>query len=251
MAYAFVETGSWGWGSVMFLSTFAASVGLIVAFVARCAHVDNPLFDLKLFASPTFRLANAATLLFSVGFAAMFLGNVLFLTRVWGYSIIRAGLVVSMGPIVVAITAPLFGRLAGRIGQRALLVPGGIIWATGALLLLVSATTTPHYLTQYLPAVLLTALGVSLILPQLSSVAVQGLPADSYASGSAVNQAVRNLGATLGVALVLGFTSAAGQATSLEGFHHVWILMLGAGGGVTALSWLLPRPRPAVSLALS
>ena len=54
----------------------------------------------------------------------MFLGNVLFLTRVWHYSILRAGLAVSLGPSIVAGTAPRFGKLAGRVGQRRLLVPG-------------------------------------------------------------------------------------------------------------------------------
>ena len=52
-----------------------------------------------------------------------------------------------------------------------------------------------------------TGLGVALCLPQLSSAAVQGLPADQFGAGSAVNQAVRNLGATLGVALVVAFTT--------------------------------------------
>ena len=54
---------------------------------------------------------------------------------------------------------------------------------------------------------MLTALGVALCLPQLSSAAVQGLPPDRFGSGSAVNQAIRNLGATLGVALVVAFTA--------------------------------------------
>jgi MFS family permease len=177
----------------------------------------------------------------------MFLGNVLFLTKVWGYTILRAGLVVSVGPLVVATTAPWFGRLAGRIGQRTLLIPGGLIWASGGLLLLVRATTAPHYVTQYLPAVLLTGLGVSMCLPQLASVSVQGLPADSFGSGSAINQAVRNLGATLGVALVVAFTGALPPELALDRFHRVWWVLVASGAFVTTLSVLLPRRRVAAS----
>ena len=110
----------------------------------------------------------------------------------------------------MAVTAPFFGRLAGRIGQRRLLIPGGLVWASGGAFLLAFATTTPDYVGTYLPAVLLTGLGVALCLPQLSSAAVQGLPADRFGSGSAVNQAIRNLGATFGVALVVAFTGGAG-----------------------------------------
>jgi EmrB/QacA subfamily drug resistance transporter len=243
MAFAVVESERWGLGSARFIGVLAASFLLLGGFIARCRRVANPLLDLRLFASPSFRLANLASFLFSVGFSAMFLGNVLFLTKVWGYSILRAGLVVSVGPLVVATTAPWLGRLAGRIGQRSLLIPGGLVWGSGAILLLATATATPHYLTQYLPAVLLTGLGVSLCLPQLSSVAVQGLPAASFGAGSAVNQAVRNLGSTLGVALVVAFTGALTADNALDRFHHVWWLLAGCGACVTALSVFLPRRR--------
>jgi MFS family permease len=175
----------------------------------------------------------------------MFLGNVLFLTKVWGYTILRAGLAVSVGPLVVATTAPWFGRLAGRIGQRTLLIPGGLVWASGGLLLLARATMAPHYVSQYLPAVLLTGLGVSMCLPQLASVSVQGLPADRFGSGSAVNQAVRNLGATLGVALVIALTGALPPDVALDRFHRVWWLLVASGAFITTLSVLLPRRRAA------
>lgn len=241
MAYAVIQTGQWGWGGMKFGATFGTACLLLAAFVMRCSRVKNPLFDLRLFRSPSFRQANAASLVFSIGFSAMFLGNVLFLTRVWGYSILLAGLVVSLGPLVVAATAPFFGRLASRVGQRALLMPGGLIWASGGLLLLLSATTTPNYLTQYLPAVLLTGLGVSLCLPQLGSASVQDLPPDSFGSGSAINQAIRNLGSTLGVALVIAFTSDLAPAVALDGFHRVWLLLMASGASVTALSYFLPR----------
>ena len=101
-------------------------------------------------------------------------------------------------------------------------------------------TEQPAYVTHYLPALILTAFGVALCLPQLSSVSVQGLPPDSFGSGSAVMQAVRNLGATLGVALVVAFTSDR-VGTSLASFQHVWWLLVASGLSVTALTFNLPR----------
>jgi len=245
MAYAIVQTEEWGWSSYLFLSTFAASVVLIIAFVMRCAAVDNPLFDLSLFKAPSFRWANLAMLAYSIGFSAMFLGNILFFTRVWHYSIFQAGMAVSVGPLIVATTAPLFGRLAGRIGQRRLLIPGGMVWASGGLFLLLRASATPDYLGTYLPAIFLTGFGVSLCLPQLSSVSVQGLPKDSFGAGSAVNQAVRNLGSTLGVALVIAFTSQAASNDAIVGFRDIWWLLVTSGAIVSGLCLLLPRPAAA------
>jgi EmrB/QacA subfamily drug resistance transporter len=241
MAYALVQTSEWGWASASFASVFATSLFFLAVFIARSRRVDNPLFDLTLFNSSSFRLANLGMLIYSTGFSAMFLGNVLFLTRVWGYTILRAGLVISAGPLVVAMLAPVFGRLAGRVGQRALLIPGGLVWSSAPLWLLLRATPAPHYLGEYLPAVLLMGLGVSICLPQLSSVSVQGLPPDSYGAGSAVNQAVRNLGATLGVALVLAFNSSPATATAMTGFHRTWWLLVASGGAVSLVSLFLPR----------
>jgi EmrB/QacA subfamily drug resistance transporter len=235
ITYAIVQTDSWGWASARFALTLAAGGLLLGIFVARCRRVPNPLIHLDLFQANNFRWGNAAMLIYASGFSAMFLGNVLFLTRVWGYSILTAGLAISIGPVIVAVTAPMFGRLAARVGQRRLLIPGGLIWALGGVLLLARATTTPHYVTVYLPSGICIALGVSLVLPQLSSVAVQGLPADQFGAGSAVVQAVRYLGSTLGVALVVAFTSEV-TGDPLDGFHHLWWLLVAAGVAVSLLS---------------
>jgi EmrB/QacA subfamily drug resistance transporter len=241
LAYGIVQTTEWGWLSAQLLVTLVISGVLLTVFFWRCHTVTNPLLDLSLFDSPSFRWANAATLVYATGFNAMFLGNILFLTRVWHYTILEAGLAVSVGPLIVATTAPFFGRLAARVGQRRLLVPGGLVWSAGGLLLIQRITPTGSYATQYLPSLVLTAFGVSLVLPQLSSAAVQGLPADRFGSGSAVNQAVRNLGATVGVALVVALLAGATPATALDSFHHVWWLLVASGITVSALSTRLPR----------
>ena len=76
------------------------------------------MLDLSLFSARSFSVANAATLLYAMGFFAMLLGNILFLTGVWHYSILQAGLAITPGPLVVAVVSGLAGRLAGRVGFR-------------------------------------------------------------------------------------------------------------------------------------
>lgn len=243
MAYAIVRTDEWEWTSAPFVATFGASVALLAAFVVRCARVDHPLLDLDLFRSPSFRLANSAMFVFSIGFSAMFLGNILFLTRVWHLTVLRAGLVMSAGPLVVATTAPLFGRLAGRIGQRTLLLLGSAVWSVSGLLLMSVSTATAGSTGRYVATVMFTGLGVALSMPQLSSASVQDLPPASLGAGSAVNQAVRNLGATLGVALVIAFTARASGEAAVAGFHRTWWLLVISGACMLALSAALPRRR--------
>jgi EmrB/QacA subfamily drug resistance transporter len=244
VTYAIVESSHWGWGSARFLTWLAVGAALVVTFVARSRRVPNPVVRMELFGVRNFRWANAAMIVYAVGFNAMFLGNILFLTRVWHYSILRAGLAVSLGPLIVAATAPRFGKLAGRVGQRRLLVPGGLLWVLGAGLLIGRAGTTPNYVGVYLPAILCTAFGVATCLPQLSSAAVQSLPPDQLGTGSAVGQSLRNLGSTFGVALVIAFTTGVAADHVLNSFHHVWMLLGGCGLGVSLLATRLSgRPR--------
>ena len=102
----------------------------------------------------------------------------------------------------------------------------------------------PDYVGRYLPSVILSGLGVALCLPQLSSVAVQGLPPQRFGSGAAVTQAVRNLGATLGVAAAVAFTAGLTASTALDVFHHVWWLLVISGVSVSILTTRLPRRVP-------
>ena len=238
LTLAIVQTDEWGWTGPRTIAAFVVGVALMVGFVLRAKAITNPVLRLELFHNRDFTWANIAALVFAIGFNAMFLSNVLFLTTVWGYSIERAGVAIALGPAIVALTAPRFGRLAGRIGQRAVLIPGGLVYGASGLVLLARVGTEPSYLTQYLPAVICSALGVAMCFPQFSSAAAATLPADQYGSGSAVVQATRYLGGSFGIALVIAFVSA---SAGIDGFRQVWVLIAAVGLVVSVASTRLTR----------
>lgn len=237
---AVVESNKWGWTGQKTIGTFVIGIALLVAFVTRARRISNPVLDLALFRNRDFRWANVATFVFAIGFNAMFMSNVLFLTTVWQYSILRAGTAIALGPAIVALTAPRFGKLAGRVGQRAVLIPGGLMYAFGGALLLARVGAEPSYVTEYLPTVIFTALGVAMCLPQFSSAAAGTLPPDQYAAGSAVNSATRYLGGSFGVAAVIAFTSG---KSGISGFQHGWLLIVAVGLTVSLASTRLTRPK--------
>ena len=252
VALGVVQADAWGFGSAATLGSVGAGVLLLAAFVWRCARVESPAFDLTLFRARNYRWANAATATFFVGFTASFFANIQFLTSVWHYSVLRAGLAMTPGPALVAITAPFMGRLAARVGQRALLLPGGVVVAAGGVWLVTQVDASPAWFATWLPASILTGLGVAMCLPQLASSALQGLPPDRYASGSAGNQAIRNLSSTLAVSLavtLIGEPSSVGEA--LASFDRVWLIVVASGLSVTLLALPLRHgilaPSPAVA----
>jgi MFS family permease len=179
----------------------------------------------------------------------MLLANVLFLTGVWHYSIIQTGLAVTPGPLMAALAAPPAGRLAGRFGQRAVLLPGTLVFGTGLLLFLTRLDASPHYLTGWLPATLLTGIGVGLTLPTLSSASAAALPPARFAIGSAVNSTARQFGAVLGVAVLIAILgTATSTQAALDGFRHGWTFCLVATLATTLTALALGR-RPVLARA--
>ncbi len=81
-----VEGNDWGWGSAATLGCFAAAALLLGAVVFRSRSHPRPIVDPALFADRAFRIGNLGTLLFAAAFFSLILGNVLFLTSIWGYT---------------------------------------------------------------------------------------------------------------------------------------------------------------------
>ena len=241
ISFALVQSEQWGWADSRTIGAIVAGLVLVAAFVLRSHTQATPALDLTLFRIRSFRWGNLATAIFGLSFTAMFLANVTYLTSVWGWDVVEAGVALMPGPIIVMLLAPRCGRLAAKVGPRPLIIAGGLLYAAGGLVLINSVATTPNYWTSFLPAWLLTGVGVALALPQLSSATVMELPANRYALGSAVNQTMRQLGATFGVALVVSFIAGATPDTVLDHFHHVWWLIIVCGTLTSAVAYLLPR----------
>ena len=218
---------AWAISGLMFLAWF----------VSRSLEVRVPALDLSLFRERNFRYANIATLVFGAAFSAMFLGGVLFLANVWGYDTAHAGLGMTPGPLIVIVVAPVAGRIAARTGHRFLLILGGIVFGLGFLLRWAVTSGTSHYLSQWLPVVITTGIGVGLLMPSLASAAVHGLPQHRLGVGSAVNQAIRQVGFVLGVAVTIAVVDSAQGSGALAVFQPMFLL-LAVGGFLTALvSW--------------
>ncbi len=104
---------------------------LVPVLVVRALRHPNPVLPVRLFAVRTFSVATLALLLFSAAFFAVILCNVLFLTGVWQYSVLRTALAVLPSPLLAAALSPITGRLADRYGFRVLVVPGALSMAAG------------------------------------------------------------------------------------------------------------------------
>jgi MFS family permease len=235
LSYGVVGSEQVGWLGARTVAVLAAGVAVLLVFVAHQRRTRAPALDLELFRIPNFAWGNLAMLVFGTAFSALFFGSILFLTEVWGWSVLQAGFGVAPGPALVAVVAPRAGRLAGSIGQRPLLLAGGLLYAASGLYRLLLLGTEVDYLVDFLPSMVLSGLGVGLVFPQLSSVVAQALPQNRSGVGSAALQAVRQFGGTFGVAITIAFV---GTSSALPGYDRIWWLIV--VGGVVTSALVLP-----------
>jgi EmrB/QacA subfamily drug resistance transporter len=241
---AIVEGNDWGWTAAPTLGSFAAAAILLAGVVRRSTRHPRPIVEPALFRHRSFRLGNLGTLLFAAAFFSLILGNVVFLTSIWGYTVLQAGAATLPGPTLSTIVAGPAGRLADRFGHRAVIVPGALFFAAGVMVLR-TAGATPDWLGLWLPGSCLTGIGIGLAFPTLGSAAVRDIPDDRFATASAVNAAFRQIGAVLGTAILVAMvgepaTLAAALNVADSAYLFSVIAALVSGAVVLGL-----RPAPA------
>ena len=217
-----VKGQTWGWGSARVVGAFAASLVLGAIFVWRCTWHRSPIIDLHLLRIRTFSAANGMTILAAAGFYGYTLTNVLFLTGVWRYTVLQAGLALTPGPFVAAAVAGPSSRLVQRVGHRPVLIGGGLVWGGAVVWLIERVGPAPHFLTQWLPGIILLGIGAGTLFPNLSGAAVASAPGQSFATATAVNSVARQVGAALGVALVVAIIGTPSPLHALAAFDDAW-----------------------------
>ena len=244
LSFAIVDSPTSGWASAKTVGIALIGVVLLILFVAHQKITTAPTLDLELFSLTNFRWGVIAMFIYAISFGSMFFGSLLFMVDVWEWSILKAGFAIAPGPALVAILATIFGRLAVRVGQRPLILLGGLLLSISGLYWLLILSEEANYWTGFAPPFALTAISVALIFPQVTSIAAQALPPDKSGVGSAAIQAVRQFGQTFGVALTLAFVGTITETTTdpYADFDKIW-LTLALLGLLTTLCGLPLRNR--------
>jgi EmrB/QacA subfamily drug resistance transporter len=238
-----VKGPDWSWDGRT-LGAFAVSAVALVWFTVRSARHPAPVVELRLLRPPAFALSALAALLFFASFAVLLLGNVLFLTDVWHYSVTRAGFAFLPGPVTAAVVAGVSGRLGDRLGSARAGATGAVLFALASLWFLIRLGDAPDYLGRYLPGTLVGGIGVGLVLPALTSLATATLPPARLATGIGVQTTFRQIGAALGLAAFVAIAGATTLAAKSD-FDGSWLFMAVASASAGAALLPLFRARRA------
>ncbi|HEX4586699.1 MAG TPA: DHA2 family efflux MFS transporter permease subunit [Mycobacterium sp.] len=221
LVYAVIEAPNWGWGSTHTVAGFAVSVVVLAAFALWERHTPQPMLDVSVFFNRRF---SGGSLAVTAGFLTLF-GFIFVITQYFqfikGYSAFETGVRLLPVAISIAVASIVGPRIVERIGTTAVVAGGLVTFAAGLAWASTADAATP-YIQIALQMVLLGG-GLGLTTAPATESIMGSLSADKAGVGSAVNDTTRELGGTLGVAIV-------GSV-----FASVYTARLGSDSAVAAL----------------
>ena len=240
LTYGIIEGPGRGWGSPLITGCFVAAVVAAVLLVWYERRRPEPLLDMRFFRSVPF---TGATVTAVCGFAALagflFL-NALYLQTARGFSPLHAGLLTLPMAAATGLMSPISGRIVGRRGPRVPLVVAGIGITTTGLLLLHLRPDTPVWFL--LAAYVVFGIGFGMLNPPITNAAVSGMPASRAGVAAAIASTSRQVGASLGVAVLGSVVTGRIVGSFATGFpaasHLGWLIMTGCGIAVLVLAFV-------------
>ena len=212
LTYAFIEANKYGWGSTRILGAFAIAAVSLAVFVFLELRQRAPMLDLSLFRNRTFSGANTAMLFVGLAMFGTFFYVSLYMQQVLGYSPVQAGASFLPLTILVILVAPQAGRLSDKVGSRWLV---GIGMALLSVMLLYYSTLGANAsFWSLLPGLIIGGVGMGMTMTPVTAAAMSAVPVDQAGVGSAVLNSMRQVGGSLGIA-VMGAIVADVEATSL------------------------------------
>jgi EmrB/QacA subfamily drug resistance transporter len=200
LSYALIEGNRHGWGSPEIIGLFVGAAVLLAAFIRLELRQRLPMLDLGLFKIGAFAGANIVAMLVSLGMFGVFFFISLYVQNVLGYSPTKAGAIFLPMTVLIILVAPIAGKLSDRIGSRWLMGAGMSI--LGVSLLLYQRIGLHTGFWSLLPQLVLGGVGMALTMSPMTSAAMGAVPVDQAGVGSGVLNSFRQVGGSLGIALM-------------------------------------------------
>jgi EmrB/QacA subfamily drug resistance transporter len=201
LVYGITRTGTAGWSDPLTIACFAVSALILAVFVFIETRHEHPIMPLRLFRNRNRSGTYVVMLVVGAALFASFYFLSLFVQGVLGYSAVRAGMSFLPFTVGIVIGAGLASQLTPRAAPR-VLVSVGLLLGTVGMLLNAQLDTSSSYLTDLLPPMILTSVGMGLVFVPLTLTAVSGVDHHDAGIASALLNTVQQVGGSLGLAML-------------------------------------------------
>jgi len=223
-----LKSQQWGLGDPRTLAALAAGVAGFALFIDRCRRHRAPVLDLRMFRNRPFTVANLSSIAFAIALYAGTINSVLYLTSVWGLSILTTGLIFAPAALVSVVVGGVMGRLADRYDPRPITAGGALVAAIGLVLIATSTGLQEDYVGGWLPGQVVYTVGIVTGLTGVIGTALTSVPTAQLALASGINAAMRQVGGAVGVAFTLAILGDSFGAEAMRRGHTVFLIGAGA-----------------------
>jgi EmrB/QacA subfamily drug resistance transporter len=217
LVYGLIEAPSSGWSSTATLGAFALAAVVLVLFVAWELRVAEPMLDMRFFQNPAFSTGTGGMILVFLSMYGVIFLITQYFQLVHGYSPLSAALRTLPIALIMIVVSPLTPRLSARFGAHRT-VAFGMFSISIAFAMLATLGVHSAYLFMVVCFIPLTG-GIALTMSPMTASIMSAVPARRAGAGSAMNDATRELGAALGIA-VLGSLAASRYDSQVAKFLH-------------------------------
>jgi EmrB/QacA subfamily drug resistance transporter len=253
LTYGLIEANSYGWSSTRIVGSFVLAGVSLLAFLQLERRQRDPMLPLELFRSGTYTGANLVVLLVALAMFGVFFFVSLYLQNILGYSAVQTGAAFLPLTILIILVAPIAGKTSDRIGSRGLMTAGMILIA--AQLVMLSRLSVDARFWDLFPAFVIGGIGMGLTMTPSAAAATRSVPVDKAGVGSAVLNSARQVGGTMGIAVMGAIVAgeAGGERTPeafMRGFEAALLVAaaIAVVGAIVAFALVRPheeagRPR--------
>src|SRR6187431_833639 len=227
LTYALIEANTYGWGSPRIVGAFAVAAIAFASFYLLERHQRSPMLPLELFRNGTYTGANLVTLLVALAMFGVFFFVSLYMQNVLGYSAVQAGAAFLPMTILIILVAPIAGKTSDRFGSRGLMTAGLLLIAVQLLYLSQMGADASFW--NLLPGFIVGGFGMAMTMTPTAAAATRAVPVEKSGVGSAVLNAMRQVGGSVGIALMGAIVAAQtskqpGVAGFMAGFERALIV---------------------------
>ena len=245
LTYGLIEANTYGWTSTRIVGAFVVAAVMLAVFVLLERHQRAPMLQLELFRNSTYTGANLVILLVALAMFGVFFFVSLYMQNVLGYSAVQTGAAFLPMTILIILIAPIAGRTSDRLGSRGLLTVGMVLVA--GQLLYFSRLGVDASFWNLLPGFLVGGVGMAMTMTPSAAAATRSVPVDKAGVGSAVLNASRQVGGSLGIALMGAIIAAdangvASPEAFVDGFQSALLVAAGIAALGAVVAFALVRP---------
>jgi predicted MFS family arabinose efflux permease len=200
LVYAMTRATQHGWATPATVGLLAASLVLVLAFLLIEARSAAPLLPMRIFRLRTLAASNASGLLMGSAIFSQFFLLTLYMQQVLHYSALKTGVAYIALTLTIIIFSAASQALVTRLGIRRIL-PAGLIVSAAALVLFARLPVHGHYLTDLLPAFLLSGIGLALAFVPMSIGGLTGVRQADAGIASGLINTTQQIGGAIGVAV--------------------------------------------------